>query len=184
MMKNELELRMYAFVPYQLMPLQKGIQSGHAVQQYDHKFKDKELTVEFITKHMTWIVLDGGTTNSTRDFEGISQGTLNQITDSLADNEIDFAYFTEPDLQDALTAVCFICDERVFNFEDYPDFIDHMIDLTVTRNKENFIDVIRKKSMEELIEDYPTPYKLWIKKMGGEKNVFLRDLIRGKRKAM
>ena len=69
------------------------------------------------------MIMSGGTTNSNRSLgTGESIGSLNQIVDSLADNGIDHAVFVEPDLNNALTAVCFLADERVFDYEKYPDW--------------------------------------------------------------
>ena len=36
---NKLELRMYGFVPYNLSPIQQGIQYGHAVVEYSQRMK-------------------------------------------------------------------------------------------------------------------------------------------------
>src|SRR5690606_16480592 len=117
-----LEKRMYIFVPYNLSDIQKGIQAGHAVEQYVFQYGDTLEYYDYIVNHKTWIVLNGGTTNARRDENGISLGTLNRIADQLHDNEIDFGCFYEPDLHDALLAVCFLCDERVFNWVKYPDY--------------------------------------------------------------
>jgi hypothetical protein len=124
-----LELRMYFFVPYNISPIQKAIQAGHAALEYADKFAGDEVFIKFVREHKTWVILDGGTTNERRDFDGVVMGSLNQIADSLLENDIPFSYFQEPDLNDALTAVCFICDERVFNRKDYPNFIDWLLDI-------------------------------------------------------
>lgn len=188
--KNDFELRMYFFVPYNLSPIQQAIQAGHAAQQYDHKYRYVELLTEFIENHKTWIILNGGTTNSIRDFDGVSQGTLNQIGDELLENEIDFAYFKEPDLENALTAVCFICDERVWNYEDYPDFVTWLMDIKMTdvgkeeANKNNPELWVRLRLYPDLQQQmFPEYYLEWIEFMGGHKNVFLRELIRNKKRA-
>ena len=112
------------------------------------------------------MILNGGTTNgnilagSINDDPpgGSSVGTLNQILDSLTINGVPRAYFCEPDLNDALTAVCFLVDERVYNYEDYPDLDD---------------DELISKAME--VD--------WILKLGGYKNVFLRQLLKYKKLA-
>lgn len=155
---EELEQRMYFFVPYQLTGIQKGIQSGHSSLEFVLKFgryNPDHLIWDFIEKHKTWVILNGGTTNDDRDFKGLSVGSLNQIGDDLAENEIDFSYFHEPDLNRALTAVCFICDERVFKKKVY---LDYPI-------SEFFV---------------MGDYEGWVESVGGEKNVFLRELINGK----
>lgn len=126
-MKNNknLEKRMYFLVPYNISEIAKGIQAGHAALEYAHEYKDDPEFIDFIENHKTWIILNGGTTNNRRELgTGIPQGTLNQCLDQLSANNIKYSIFEEPDLNDALTAICLIVDERVFNRKDYPDFYD------------------------------------------------------------
>jgi hypothetical protein len=183
MEEKQLELRMYFFVPYNISNIQKSLQAGHAALEYAHKFGQTELFIDFITNWKTWIILNGGTTNEQRDFDGIPSGTLNQIGDQLQDNGIDFSFFYEPDLNNALTALCFICDERVFNKKDYPDFKDYLNKII---NPEN--DIIQKITLNNIQYDdlksiYSNLYKEWIRLIGGVKNEFLRKLTKDKKLA-
>jgi hypothetical protein len=182
---KELELRMYFFVPYNISPIQQAIQAGHAALEYAHKYGKSDQFINFIDNWKTWIILNGGTTNSDRDFEGISQGSLNQIGDQLLFNGIDFSYFEEPDLNNALTAVCFIADERVFNYKDYPDFPDWIIlqDFVDEGEKLNSYIDLKSKTAEEHKELFPGMYPIWVKRMGGPENVFLRNILKGKKLA-
>lgn len=184
---KELELRMYFFVPYNISPIQQAIQAGHAALEYAHKYGTHENYLDFIKNWKTWIILNGGTTNSTRDFEGISAGSLNQIGDALLEKNIDFSYFEEPDLNNALTALCFICDERVFNYKDYPEFYDWILNQDLLDDSEEKLlsfTVSIRDTKEEQKEKLPTYYKVWENTvMGGEKNVFLRELLKGKKLA-
>jgi hypothetical protein len=189
-LEKQLELRMYFFVPYNISPIQQAIQAGHAALEYAHKYGDTEVFKNFVVHHKTWIILNGGTTNANRDFEGISQGTLNQIGDQLLDNQIDVAWFHEPDLNDALTALCFICDERVFNRKDYPDFVNWLLDVKMyesakeeakKNNPELWVKLRLYPEMQQ--EMFPEYYKEWVRFLGGLKNVFLRNLIEDKKLA-
>jgi hypothetical protein len=134
-MENRLELRMYGMVPYNLSPIQQGIQFGHALQEYNNEiielindeFKEgpyKEAKREIYKfeqwriEDKTFIILNGGTTNSNLDHIG----TLNSHRLTLREHGIKIADFNEPDLGDQLTAVVFLVDERVFNKEKYPDY--------------------------------------------------------------
>ena len=196
----ELERRMYFFVPYNLSPIQQAIQAGHAALEYAIKYHDpecldenSEVFYDFAYNWKTWVILNGGTTNSKRGLDTVVLGSLDQIGDDLLLNEIPFAYFHEPDLNDALTAVCFVCDERVFNRKDYPDLPDYLYGLNISTETDmgksmHMIASIpliayKIKADEKLQEEYPKQYKAWVKSLGGKKNVFLRELIKDKRLA-
>lgn len=185
---RELELRMYFFVPYNISPIQQAIQAGHAAIDYAFRYGDTEEFKLFAQVFKTWIILNGGTTNERRDFDGIAMGDLNQIADALAGNDIQFAYFQEPDLNDALTAVCFLANEQVFNRKDYPDFLDYIFDVKMYPEargavpEQNYV-MLKMQSLEKLQEMFPEYYKEWVRFVGGVKNVFLRELIKNKKLA-
>lgn len=184
--EKELELRMYFFVPYNISPIQQGIQAGHALGRYALRYgrhDPQHIIWDFLEKFETWIILNGGTTNDERDFEMIPAGSLNLIADQLQDNDIEFAFMIEPDLNHALSALSFICDERVFNKVDYPNFVDFIIETLSENEGVDFNIKVRLKSNEELITDYPNTYKTWVRNMGGIKNAFLRELLNGKKLA-
>lgn len=192
-MEKDLELRMYFFVPYNISPIQQAIQAGHAVEQYAHKFHTFTEYINYVENWKTWIILNGGTTNSQRDFDGFSAGTLNQIADQISDfnghceegKEINMAYFEEPDLNNALTAICFLADERVFNYEDYPDLEKYILFIDFPDDTKAKYDSFRiaGKNYEELKELFPEVYKQWENSLGGGRNVFLRKLLKGKKLA-
>lgn len=185
---KELELRLYFFVPYQLTGIQQGIQSGHAALELALKYgrnNPNHIIWDFIEKHKTWVILNGGTTNSTYDNDGTPKGSLNQISDSLYQNNIEFERFFEPDLNDAMTAVCFICDERVFDRENYPMFKEYLLNNYVdgfSYNMKQEFHSIKYDSLK-LKEKFPVHYREWVDLVGGEKNAFLKELIDGKKLA-
>ena len=161
-MSEDLELRMYFFVPYNISPIQQAIQAGHAALEYAHEFGETELFKDFVQNHKTWIILNGGTTRT----GGIPEGTMQQIVGYIngfniaANNQaqrIITSTFHEPDLNNALTAICFICDERVWDYENYPDF-------------------------EEWTTGFEE-YEDWVEFLGGPKNQFLRELLKDKKLA-
>jgi hypothetical protein len=122
-MKEKLEKRMYFLVPYNISEIQKGIQAGHSALEYANKYKDDDDYIDFIENWKTWIILNGGTTNSVIDHNiSKAKGTLNQYLDEINLNNIKYGMFFEPDLNNALTAICLVVDERVFNQKKYPDF--------------------------------------------------------------
>lgn len=122
MKASKLEWRMYGLVAYQLSEIQKGIQFGHAVVEYANKFGQTEEYKKWSKQDKTFIILNGGTTNDTKVDNGVPHGTLNQHIDNIMLQGVNYAKFREPDLQNAVTAVVFLVDERVWNREKYQDF--------------------------------------------------------------
>jgi len=109
--------RMYGLVPYNLSPIQQGIQFGHAVVEYGLRNQDESNDfLDWAKNDKTFIILNGGTTN---DKQG-SLGTLNTHLQTLRSMGIKVATFNEPDLGDQLTAVIFLVDERVWDEVKYP----------------------------------------------------------------
>jgi len=108
---------------------------------------------------------------------------LNQIGDSLLHNDIEFSYFKEPDLNNALTAVCFIGDERIWNYEHYPDFLNWVLKNYLYDEPAHRVLELRMMGTLELTWMFPAYYEEWVGVIGGEKNVFLRELIKDKRLA-
>lgn len=189
-----MEKRMYFFVPYQLTGIQQGIQCGHAALEYANRYHDTELFKDFVTNHKTWVILNGGTTN--HGYAHANKGSLDEIYSSIIvynvtarlDDKIDVEKFCEPDLNDALTSVCFICDEQVFNKDLYPDFIDFVINVkmypearkTISKEKEKGLKSLTNADFERL---FPEFYSEWLMLIGGVKNAFLKELINGKKLA-
>lgn len=174
-----LEYRMYGLVPYNISSIQQGIQFGHALQEYNNMIYDLMVNTTPLEPHpdilhsfynwrtnwKTFIILNGGTTNSNRELgTGIVQGSLNQHVDALEEREIKYATFHEPDLNNALTAVVFLVDERVFDKKKYPNFEDYMKEKVAT-------DIIIAMLDSEKI------YKEWVEMVGGETNVWLREFL-------
>ncbi len=114
---------MYGLVPYNLSPIQQGIQFGHAVVEYGLEFFTTPIYQKWAREGKTFIILNGGTTN-TRYSDDTSEhiGTLNNHRQTLFDEGIQFTSFFEPDLGDQLTAVVFLADDRVFDRVAWPDY--------------------------------------------------------------
>lgn len=178
---KELELRMYGLVPYNISPIQQAIQFGHGVVEYGQRYRSEEYD-NWANNYKTFIILDGGTTNwRISDEDGKMIGTLNQHLETLIKNDIKYSAFSEPDLGDQLTAIVFIVDERVFNRKDYPDFEDWVstnIDYKEVEDISTYHDVIH-----DMKESKSAIYLSWVDFVGGEKNVFLRDFLKGFKKA-
>lgn len=205
-MIEKLELRMYGFVPYNISEIQKAIQFGHAVVEYGQMVKKENPDVEWIETNgqrymhinnliepsineiyndwannwKTFIILNGGTSNHV-DPEYI--GSMEGILEELKKNEITLATFNEPDLNDMLSAVVFIIDERVFNRRVYLDFGDWVVENHFGYLKNNMLTNSKIERMRK--EGYfltgnsaeKKLYSDWVDFVGGEKNVFLRDFL-------
>lgn len=148
-----LEYRMYGLVPYNLSPIQQGIQFGHAVVEYGQNVKGmgkmEDIYNKWANEDKTFIILNGGTTNINPD----KLGSLNKHVDTLMENGVAVATFYEPDLGDQLTAIVFLVDERVFNRDLYPDYVEPLLPLGVNK------------------------YEDWVKTIGNAKNFFLREFL-------
>ena len=154
-----LRQRMYGLVPYNISPIQQGIQFGHAVVEFGLKYFDTIQYKRWANEDKTFIIYNGGTTNSNRDFDGIAVGSLNKHADALQEKGITFSYFHEPDLQGALTAVVFLVDERVWDKEKYPDFVSPRPNGLIGNIENQF------------------GYKEWLENIGGEQIVWLRQFL-------
>ena len=166
-----LEYRMYGLVPYNLSPIQQGIQFGHAVVDYSRSIRGinpaETIYNKWADNDKTFIILNGGTTNNNPD----RLGSLNIHLDTLKLNEIMVTEFCEPDLGDQLTACVFLVDERVFNRELYPDFIRSEFPWPRTKKPS-------EKQYSKWEEENATNYNAWVDKIGGPKNAFLREYLR------
>ena len=185
--ENRLEYRLYGFVMYNLSEIQKGIQFGHAVVEYGIKFCNKVAYNNWAVHDKTFVILNGGTSNDgTVGLYGHlpEKGTMQELVEKLVEIShlsnvsktwFDFATFREPDANNALTAVCFLVDERVYDYEKYPDFYDYMKNLGATSGE---LEKVRQGEV-------PTALELKWKRevMGGEVNYQLRELLKGKKLA-
>lgn len=188
---------MYGLVPYNISPIQQAIQYGHAVVEYGQEMKrlgehNQSLNAQYndwADNWKTFMILNGGTSNHSKNRYQLGEftGTMESHRDTLAQNCISFANFYEPDLNDMLSAIVFIVDERVFNKDKYPDF-----DLKPFYGNERLdYNEIYKDPMDP---KFPNKYALmgskvreewefWVESIGGGKNLFLRTFLKNFRLA-
>jgi hypothetical protein len=194
---KKLELRMYGLTPYQLSGIQIGIQFGHAVVEYGQKMKylgehNQSLNIQYndwADNWKTFIILNGGTSNhsvnrysDTEDFFGSMENNLKL----LEDNGVEVGTFYEPDLNDMLSGIVFIVDERIFNKKDYPDFSDWLMSskyAELIRTFDTDVNTIAEYIKNSTNKEDQKAYKEWVNIIGGEKNVFLRDFLKNFRLA-
>lgn len=184
------DLRMYFLVPYNISDIQKGIQAGHDALRYARKFGagDENAWVwDFVDNHETWIILNGGTTNNSLDRPGTLQQSYRSILEyniasDTPDEQVDVTTFYEPDLNDAMTSVCFIAEEDSWDYDEYTDFKRFFLDEISVFGRDKRID--SKLGYFALKEKFPKTFEKWTNEvMGGKRNVFLRELLIGKKLA-
>lgn len=156
-----LKQRMYHLVLYNISPIQQAIQSYHAGMEYALKYWDMEEFKQWSIYDKTVIILNGGTSNKS----GLGEydvppfrsgyGSMEKHYDELFKNKVLFTCFFEPDLNNATTAIAFLCDETIWDKEKYPD-----PDIFNPRIPAQF----------EL-------YKAELERMYGEKTAFLRIFL-------
>lgn len=166
-----MKYRMYFLVPYNISEIQKGIQAGHAALEYANLFGNTKEYKSFIKNDKTWIILNGGTTRYNHRTLPEEFGDMDKIALEFYNRLIDHANFCEPDLNYALTAICFLADERVWDFETYPDYDSDVYEKSW---------VMRTGAMSALQIEPMAIYQEWVDFIGGEKNVFLRELLKDK----
>ncbi len=184
---------MYGLVPYNISPIQQAIQYGHAVVEYGQMVKNNspEEYDDWADNWKTFIILNGGFSNHSVNRYGTEEfvGSMETHLATLEENGIRLATFFEPDLNDLLSAIVFIVDERVFNKKVYLEFgdwvmdnhIDYLTDSMITPGK---LDRMRKQGyFEDASPREKRIYDEWKDFVGGEKNVFLRDFLNGFRLA-
>ena len=171
------ELRMYFFVMGNIGTIDKGIQAGHCSQEYSNLFGDTELYKDWFKNYKTFILLSGGSSNNgiILDDDGhewwideTSFGSMELYQKYLIENNIPYASFNEPDLNYSLSSLCFICDNKVFDWINYPTF-----EKWIQLNPPN----------DEIPLNMDEKYNEWIEFVGGQQNEKLKELIYGKKLA-
>ena len=159
---------MYGFVPYNISEIQKGIQFGHAVVEYGQKFFNDDDYQEWAKNHKTFIILNGGTSS-----------TMVTNMNTLVENGVTkIGEFREPDLNDMLSGVVFLVSSQVFDYENYPDFYNFCLKIKGRKDLPHIKNSFDLKNFMEVAKEMNSPdYNDWIKSMGGERNVFLRDFL-------
>ena len=153
-MRDKVKYRMYGLVPYNISPIQQGIQFGHAVVEYglEYGHKSDDPYLQWARNDKTFIILNGGTTNRNEDH----WGTLNQSVLELGRLRVQYTTFYEPDLGDQLTAIVFLVDERVWDKEKYPEYDFLPADVIKAEHYKNLFgeDATWVLEMREFLSNY------------------------------
>lgn len=133
---------MYCLVLRQLSPIQKGVQSVHACLEYVNKYGKTQEYQDYFNNDKTLIMLDGGTAPE-----------LEEIMLFLENSDINAEYFTEPDLNNCITAICFLANERVWNKLSYPNvevFYSQNDGFTLEEHRNNWIKHVMNNDMKSV----------------------------------
>jgi len=165
----KLEQRMYGLVMYNISPIQQGIQYGHALQEYnnmmfepDIKFSEEDVDAfdNWRLDDKTFIILNGGTSNERHSSP--HYGSLNQHRDYLKSIDKIHACFYEPDLNDALSAIVFLVDEKVFDEKKYPNFYKWQVE----RIGQEVVSAKTFGNTLPLQSLFSEDYKIWQQEIG------------------
>ncbi len=162
---EELQLRMYALVHRSLSSIQKGIQAQHAITKFQREWPQEEPKKRYekwADVDQTTIILDGGSHIELLD-------SYVKITNKF---EHCATLFKEPDLNNCVTAVAFLLDERIFDEKKYPDSLPPIAS--------------SKYGDLEIVSAIYRPFDMvaFLMSIGGEKNYELRKFVKSFRLAI
>ena len=169
-----MEYRMYCLAERHLSIAQKTIQAAHAIVEYSLKFGDTEEYKHWAKYDKTIIVLDGGNTPDMK----------NDIV-KLTDIEYNYEIFMEPDMDNFVTCITFLADERVFDYEKYGRNFEEWRNLKILENDRSQMhtDPVTGVTTMNAVYIMPPTYPEWINLIGGEKQEKIKEIISTKRVA-
>lgn len=113
---KHLQHKFFVLLPFNISAMQCGCQAFHAGKDYFVKYH-RTPQFKVWNDQNTVVFLDAGDTNNDEGTDFF--GSLNQDLKTLQGIDVPVGIFYEPSLNNALTAVGFIADERVFNRKLY-----------------------------------------------------------------
>lgn len=147
---------------YNISPMQKGVQTTHALAEYHLLHGSTPEYLQWAKKDKTAIFLDGGTSNDGKPRPHIyyskgntELGSMEKHLKNLKKYKVKCACFYEPDLNWGLSSIVLIADEEVYDKVKYPDMFNRFSD------------------EKERLKGYSLEIKAY-----GKQTAFLRDLLR------
>ena len=107
--------RTYEIVLRHLSGVNKGVQAEHSAKRYIWKYRNEPIT-EIVMENIeneTTIMVDGGTHQD-----------MVEIHKRFEEAGIHHTYFIEPDLNDCMTAITVVADERVWDRKNYKSYMN------------------------------------------------------------
>ena len=100
-------MRAYFLTNQYLSSIQHGIQAGHCLQEINNKFPNNKILKDWAENHKTMYVLNGGTSEQMRS-------DLSYLFEHKS-NDLPWATFYEPSIDNALTCIGIIVPETIYN---------------------------------------------------------------------
>lgn len=200
--EKRLEYRMYFLVPYNISGRQSGIQSLHGVVEYHLMYGEDVDYLDWAQNWKTVMLLNGGTSNNAGSHHYMNPannpdnepfyGTMELHAEALEVAGVKYATFLEPDLNNMLSNIVFLCDERVFKTRKkkpddviYPHFEDWVLEKysnVISDYAGNSLAPMTVNDVVKIIKKGENPehkaiYDEWVEFIGGPKNVFLRSFV-------
>lgn len=144
-----MEYRMYVLFLRHLSGINKACQGMHVCMEYGYLYHNMSDYKKYISEDKTLISLDGGTSN---DLEEIKK-TLERI-------KYNHNSFYEPDINNCITSICFLVDERVWNKEKY-------------QTEEEFYQSNPEYGINKMYDEWSDYI--------GEKNITIMEILNGKK---
>lgn len=158
-MENKLKQRMYCILLRHLSGINKAVQANHSNIEYIWVYRNEKYLENYILEDKTMIMLDGGTHQDMVEIHRI-----------LEEADINHTYFIEPDLNNCMTAITVVADERVWdriNYKSYDEFVEMCM---IEDGLNPILSSIRSGYLEQ-----------WYEYIGGEKNHILIELLKNKK---
>lgn len=163
-MNDQVELSAYYLTMYNISPIQQGIQCLHSTVEYEILYGRHFEYQNWANIWKTVMILNGGTSNA-GDFNINEQGSMEMHKSFLIENRIRHACFYEPDLNNALSSICFIVDERMFpkskKYLSFNDFKMGMQHLSYSEIEAAYMKYMGFVNIEELrLKNWLEPFRL------------------------
>lgn len=168
-----MEYRMYCLAERHLSIAQKTIQAAHAIVEYALKYGSTEEYKHWAEYDKTIIVLDGGN----------SIDMKNDIA-TLTDIKHNYEIFMEPDMDNFVTCIAFLADERVFDYETYGRNFEEYCKIQDINNINGEFDNKHLYNIyKTMLMNKDEKHLQWIEILGGEDQAKLKEIISTKRLA-
>ena len=169
-----MEYRMYCLAERHLSIAQKTIQAAHAIVEYSLEYGDTEEYKHWAEFDKTIIVLDGG-----------NSGEMREDIIKLTDIKHNYEIFQEPDMDNFVTCIAFLADERVFNYETYGRNFEEWRNLKILEGERSRMHTDPVTGITTMHDIYTMPptYPEWINLIGGENQEVLKNIVSNKRLA-